>query len=892
MTRCARFLVAISLACAPLWSPAFSPAVAQSDDEDPVDALYAKTMQAMMRGDTVAARASARAMMAMALKLHGKDSEEYKSALEALAMVAGTSGETNAAVKYHGAATVDDADGAGLTSANLLGRVESLRHQGKIDEALALLKGAEARAKSSDDRLTFQSELGQLLSAKRDYLAAAAAYDRAAELLLGTADPNVPGGLQMLAKKALNLHRAGRTAEAGTLFDQVHARAEADYASRVKSLEGLPKGDQQNAAAIAGIKSALAVSYGGMADDFEAAGRSGQVAAWRRGEFDATQKLLANSPYRAVSGLGLINNLLAQPGQQGEALARARVLAADARGQVRSGSHERAASKAEDVRADAVAPVFEALADADYAVSRSQPTQLPLLRDEALQALQEATSSPVSRALLSAAADARAGALAVDRRRLESQWDRLEARIAEIYSAGEAPQAQQLIVEQNAVDRQLAALDRQIAKAAPAYYSILAPAPLPLRAVQTLLRADEALLLLVPGPRGTQVMAISASNVGWNRVVIEDAAIAVAVQTIRASLDPAHRPPLRGANWAFDRRSAYQLYRQLILPLEPVIAGKRSLFVVAGGALAQLPPSVLISKAPTGSDADPAALRGSAWFGEAFALSSIPSIQALASLRQRPTAGKSARRAFLGFGDPMLGGASATRGTSSNVRGVALEELLSPADDKGARSVADPVLLRRLARLPGTADELRHMRDFVGGGDALILLGADATETAVKRTNLTNLRVLAFATHALPSGSTGLEDAGLVLSPPRRPSEFDDGFLTASEIVKLNLGVDWAILSGCDTAGSGDALAISGLERAFLAGGAESLLVSHWPVFDAVAGELTTRVFRSLKEDADLSRAAALQRAMREIRNMPEHPEYAHPAYWAPFVLVGDGARK
>jgi CHAT domain-containing protein len=39
-----------------------------------------------------------------------------------------------------------------------------------------------------------------------------------------------------------------------------------------------------------------------------------------------------------------------------------------------------------------------------------------------------------------------------------------------------------------------------------------------------------------------------------------------------------------------------------------------------------------------------------------------------------------------------------------------------------------------------------------------------------------------------------------------------------------------------------------------------------------------------------LTRGGTLQRAMRSIRENLDHPEWAHPFYWAPFVLIGDGA--
>ncbi|HRE35662.1 MAG TPA: CHAT domain-containing protein, partial [Sphingopyxis terrae] len=93
-----------------------------------------------------------------------------------------------------------------------------------------------------------------------------------------------------------------------------------------------------------------------------------------------------------------------------------------------------------------------------------------------------------------------------------------------------------------------------------------------------------------------------------------------------------------------------------------------------------------------------------------------------------------------------------------------------------------------------------------------------------------------------------------------------------SEVAGLHLGARWVVLSACNTAsgdGSEGAPGLSGLARAFFFAGAESLLASHWPVRDDVASVLTVRLFELMQQNPGLSRAEALQRAMRDIRNDP-----------------------
>jgi CHAT domain-containing protein len=153
--------------------------------------------------------------------------------------------------------------------------------------------------------------------------------------------------------------------------------------------------------------------------------------------------------------------------------------------------------------------------------------------------------------------------------------------------------------------------------------------------------------------------------------------------------------------------------------------------------------------------------------------------------------------------------------------------------------------------------------------------------------------VVYFATHGLVAGDVkGLAEPSLALTLPKEPSEFDDGLLTASEIAQLKLNADWVVLSACNTI-AGDkpgAEALSGLARAFFYAGARSLLVSHWAVESNAATRLTTATFAIMKSDPTLGRAEALRRAMLEYVRDAANPRNAYPAYWAPFVVVGEGA--
>jgi CHAT domain-containing protein len=182
------------------------------------------------------------------------------------------------------------------------------------------------------------------------------------------------------------------------------------------------------------------------------------------------------------------------------------------------------------------------------------------------------------------------------------------------------------------------------------------------------------------------------------------------------------------------------------------------------------------------------------------------------------------------------------------------------------------------------------------------MFGAAATEASLKRLSqervLENIRIVHFATHALVAGEiSNLVEPSLVLTPPDsddadgNQANGDDGLLTALEISELKLDADWVILSACNTA-SGDAQgaeALSGFARAFFYAGARGLLVSHWAVDSTSAVKLTTGVFKHLAGDPTIGRAEALRRAMLDVIDNGD-PDEAHPTYWAPFVVVGEGA--
>jgi CHAT domain-containing protein len=370
---------------------------------------------------------------------------------------------------------------------------------------------------------------------------------------------------------------------------------------------------------------------------------------------------------------------------------------------------------------------------------------------------------------------------------------------------------------------------------------------------------------------------------------------------------------------AFDLERAHSIYRLLLAPDETLWANARTLNIIPHGALGQLPFSLLITEAPSiqSGRSEHVQYRDAAWLLRKIAVAQLPSANAFLALR-RAVAAKSGREPLVGFGNPLFSNDAPVETARDEVRALKVTKLADDIDehlrasaqgDKVSKEVtvrgALPTLaaaFNQLSPLPDTAVELEEIASALQSDYAKsIYTGRFATEGTVKRLRLDNQRVVVFATHGIAAGDlTGLDQPALVLSNPALTGEKgEDGFLTMEEVLALKLDADWVVLSACNTAGADGkgSEAVSGLGRAFFYAGARSLLVSNWAVETTSARLLTTELFKRQAADPNLTRAEALRQAMLllmakdSVETMDGRPgrSYAHPAFWAPFALVGDG---
>jgi len=448
---------------------------------------------------------------------------------------------------------------------------------------------------------------------------------------------------------------------------------------------------------------------------------------------------------------------------------------------------------------------------------------------------------------------------------------------------------------------------RDIAARFPDYGRLLNPQPTTIADVQAKLRPGEAMVAFYSAETRTYAWVVSAAGppamasapIGHDKL---DSTVRSLRQALDISVNGIDEIP------EFDLAAAYSLYAGLLQPTEAAWTQASLLFVVPHGPLGQLPlallptrPPVTAAKAPAakGISAAPifAKYRDIPWLARKVAIAQLPSVGAITTLRALPER-HGPRRTFVAFGDPLFNKEQAEEAKAESggltSRGLKRRSAPKAGPDFSAE-------LAQLPRLPDTAEEVRSIAGVLHADPAQDLyLEERASEANVRRLDLSKWRIVMFATHGLiPGDLAGLDQPALALTSPEVVADGGSGLLTMERIMGLKLDADWVVLSACNTAageGAG-AEAVSGLGRAFFYAGTRALLVSNWPVETISARMLTTDLFRRQAEDPGLGRAKAMQQAMLALIDGPgpldgagkEQFSYAHPTFWAPFSLVGDG---
>ncbi len=453
-----------------------------------------------------------------------------------------------------------------------------------------------------------------------------------------------------------------------------------------------------------------------------------------------------------------------------------------------------------------------------------------------------------------------------------------------------------------ALRRQIADIDSrseiiaaQLKKRFPNFADLTNPDPLKIEYVQNLLRTTEVIVFFVVGKRQSYVFALTGDAFEWKAIPIGADDLSAKVAAFRRGLDVNEFSNLSEATkpTLFDLGLSFELYTTLFGSVETLVMTRPNLLVVPSGALTALPFHLLVTEKPTtGASQRLEDYRDAAWLVKRQAVDVLPSVASLKMLRAFENKDQ-ATKPMIGFGNPVFNPSMDPKNAPRDPKEKIAVKTRAYSEFWRGAGVDRDQLMQALSPLPDTAIELKAVAATLGALPSDVILGQDATETAVKRVPLSDYRIVYFATHALVAGDVkGLGEPALALSIPRQPTEVDDGLLTANEVAQLKLNADWVVLSACNTI-AGDkpgAEALSGLARAFFYAGARALLVSHWAVDSEAATRLTTSTFEILKSNPSIGRSEALRRAMIRYLNDPSSPKNAYPALWGPFALIGEGA--
>jgi CHAT domain-containing protein/lipopolysaccharide biosynthesis regulator YciM len=353
-----------------------------------------------------------------------------------------------------------------------------------------------------------------------------------------------------------------------------------------------------------------------------------------------------------------------------------------------------------------------------------------------------------------------------------------------------------------------------------------------------------------------------------------------AVAALRAALRDPDRSDVQALARALDEK--------VMQPVRPLLGDAKQLLLSPDGELNLIPFDALVDE------------KGR-YLVERYSITYLTTGRDLLRLQ----AGGSSRSAPVIVADPFFGEpapvevAKAKSGSPRPTRLAARRSVTSAADLSGVY----------FAPLAGTALEARAIRAQFP--DAQLLMGRQATESALKQ--ITAPSILHIATHGFfledpdrapksdptkqsvrgaavdagvenPLLRSGLALAGANLS--RSGSE--QGIFTALEASNLNLwGTKLVTLSACDT-GMGKILngeGVYGLRRAFFLAGAQSVVMSLWPVSDYATREMMTSYYKGLREG--LGRGEALRQT--ELA-MLKRKGRRHPFYWASFIQAGEWA--
>jgi CHAT domain-containing protein/Tfp pilus assembly protein PilF len=395
-------------------------------------------------------------------------------------------------------------------------------------------------------------------------------------------------------------------------------------------------------------------------------------------------------------------------------------------------------------------------------------------------------------------------------------------------------------------ENQLDSLKGEIRKASPAYANLSYPTTITLAEAQrNLIDSGTVYFAYLLGRDSSYAFAITRDDLKIFPLPAKGEIQKLVQEHLRSITDPASK----------DFRFGYRLYECLVKPgLNPEA---RRIIIIPDDALYFLPFETLLEKE-----------QGREWLVKEYDIAYVPSLSSLRELlERRRTGARKPQKDILAIGDPDFG--------ASEIEGPT---------DAGPSLGQNPVpgFNTQFYRLKYSGQEVAEIASLFKPKKREVLVRDQATEDRLKAANLSDYKIVHFATHAVIDEKKPARSS-IVLTLDQDPTE--DGFLQMREVFNLRLRADLVTLSACET-GLGRLVrgeGIDGLSRAFFYAGASSVLLSLWAINDQASFQLLERFYVHLRSGKSIM--VALRKAKLE---MIDSHVLDHPYYWASFIAKGE----
>ncbi|MBD2359976.1 tetratricopeptide repeat protein [Anabaena minutissima FACHB-250] len=501
-----------------------------------------------------------------------------------------------------------------------------------------------------------------------------------------------------------------------------------------------------------------------------------------------------------------------------------------------------------------------------------------------------------------------------EERRLNLLLDAREKQLSQLVSQKQPPT--QLIT---ATKEQIAALIKQqedlknqIRTTNPEYAALKYPQPLTLPQIQQQLDKDTVLLQYSLDKDRSYLWLVTPNSLNTYELPGSEQ-IEKAVRNLHQQLT---RPLVAGAteeekaqSFADTTKAAKELSQIILAPVAGKL-GRKRLVVVADGVLHKIPFAVLADLTPQPpslrgkgeqekdkekeqkqaqeNNKLPSPLRGGVGGGVNYQpllvnheIITLPSVTSLATHRQQLKGRKPAPKTLAVMADPVFS-ADDTRVTGKAPQTSASLDL--ELERSALKRSLNNINRSGLDRLPGTRQEADAVLKMVSPQESLQAFDFDANYNFVTSQQLSQYRLLLFATHGI-FDDTNPELSGIVTSLVDKDGKAQKGFLRLNDIFNLDLPAELIVLSACES-GLGKEVqgeGLIGLTRGLMYAGSARIVVSLWKVNDQATSllmqELYTQILREGKTPAVALREAQLK--------LWQQKQWQNPRFWSAFTIQG-----